>query len=411
MPADPYAWLEPAMATIHRADWYRSVRTVSGRPGPVIQLDGQPLINFASNDYLGLAGDDRLIAAAIAALEEYGTGSTGSRLITGHRDLHRQLEQAIAALKQTEDALVFSSGYLANLGTITALVGQRDLILADQYNHSSLKNGARLSGATVLDYPHGNLEQLQHLLASHRDRYRRCLILTDSVFSMDGDLCPLPNILDLAATFEAMVLVDEAHGTGVLGGTGAGAVEQFGCSGRPLIQMGTLSKALGSLGGYVAGSAVLTEFLRNRAASWIYTTALSPADTAAALAAIAIVQQEPQRRTQLWQNVGWLQQALAQLTTDIPGCTLLPSASPILCLQVDRPSTVLQLAQQLRQAGLFVPAIRPPTVPTSRLRLTVMATHTHQHLHQLVDALSGVLTQVADTASHSMPVKSGDFQT
>ncbi len=411
MPADPYAWLEPAMATIHRADWYRSVRTVSGRPGPVIQLDGQPLINFASNDYLGLAGDDRLIAAAIAALEEYGTGSTGSRLITGHRDLHRQLEQAIAALKQTEDALVFSSGYLANLGTITALVGQRDLILADQYNHSSLKNGARLSGATVLDYPHGNLEQLQHLLASHRDRYRRCLILTDSVFSMDGDLCPLPNILDLAATFEAMVLVDEAHGTGVLGVTGAGAVEQFGCSGRPLIQMGTLSKALGSLGGYVAGSAVLTEFLRNRAASWIYTTALSPADTAAALAAIAIVQQEPQRRTQLWQNVGWLQQALAQLTTDIPGCTLLPSASPILCLQVDRPSTVLQLAQQLRQAGLFVPAIRPPTVPTSRLRLTVMATHTHQHLHQLVDALSGVLTQVADTASHSMPVKSGDFQT
>jgi 8-amino-7-oxononanoate synthase len=411
MPADPYAWLEPAMATIHRADWYRSVRTVSGRPGPVIQMDGQPLINFASNDYLGLAGDDRLIAAAIAALEEYGTGSTGSRLITGHRDLHRQLEQAIAALKQTEDALVFSSGYLANLGTITALVGQRDLILADQYNHSSLKNGARLSGATVLDYPHGNLEQLQHLLASHRDRYRRCLILTDSVFSMDGDLCPLPNILDLAATFEAMVLVDEAHGTGVLGVTGAGAVEQFGCSGRPLIQMGTLSKALGSLGGYVAGSAVLTEFLRNRAASWIYTTALSPADTAAALAAIAIVQQEPQRRTQLWQNVGWLQQALAQLTTDIPGCTLLPSASPILCLQVDRPSTVLQLAQQLRQAGLFVPAIRPPTVPTSRLRLTVMATHTHQHLHQLVDALSGVLTQVADTASHSMPVKSGDFQT
>jgi len=411
MPADPYAWLEPAMATIHRADWYRSVRTVSGRPGPVIQMDGQPLINFASNDYLGLAGDDRLIAAAIAALQEYGTGSTGSRLITGHRDLHRQLEQAIAALKQTEDALVFSSGYLANLGTITALVGQRDLILADQYNHSSLKNGARLSGATVLDYPHGNLEQLQHLLASHRDRYRRCLILTDSVFSMDGDLCPLPNILDLAATFEAMVLVDEAHGTGVLGVTGAGAVEQFGCSGRPLIQMGTLSKALGSLGGYVAGSAVLTEFLRNRAASWIYTTGLSPADTAAALAAIAIVQQEPQRRTQLWQNVGWLQQALAQLTTHIPGCTLLPSASPILCLQVDRPSTVLQLAQQLRQAGLFVPAIRPPTVPTSRLRLTVMATHTHQHLHQLVDALSGVLKQVADTASRSMPVKSGDFQT
>jgi 8-amino-7-oxononanoate synthase len=396
----PYDWIESSIATIHRASWYRSVRPIAGRAGAVVELDGQSVINFASNDYLGLAGDDRLIQAAIAATQSYGTGSTGSRLITGHRELHRQLERAIASLKQTEDALVFSSGYLANLGTVSALVGKRDLILADRYNHSSLKNGALLSGATTLEYGHCQMEQVRALLEQHRDRYRRCLILTDSVFSMDGDLCPLPELLDLADQYGCMVLLDEAHGTGVMGASGAGCVEHFGCTGRPLVHMGTLSKALGSLGGYVAGSAALIDFLRNRAATWIYTTGLSPADTAAALTAIAIVQQEPLRRTQLWQNVHWLKQALQtvcplsvnqNLSRPAPPITLLPSDSPILCLQVDNPATVLHLSHTLREVGLFVPAIRPPTVPTSRLRLTLMATHEKPQLQQFVSALETVL--------------------
>ncbi|HEY9617663.1 MAG TPA: 8-amino-7-oxononanoate synthase [Microcoleaceae cyanobacterium] len=395
MSTDPYAWIEPALNTIHRADWYRSVKPIQGRAGAITNLDGQSLINFASNDYLGLAGDDRLIQAAIAATQEYGTGSTGSRLITGHRPLHRALEQAIAQLKQTEDALVFSSGYLANIGTISAVVGKRDLILADQYNHSSLKNGAILSGATIVEYRHNDLQQVQELLQQQRDRYRRCLLLTDSVFSMDGDLCPLPQLLDLAEQFDSMLLVDEAHATGVLGQTGAGCVEYFGCTGRPLIQMGTLSKALGSLGGYVAGSATLIDFLRNRAPSWIYTTGLSPADTASALAAIAIVQQSPQLRAQLWQNVQTVQQGLSQALRELPSTyTLLPSASPILCLQVDSPTTVLQLGQALKQAGFFVPAIRPPTVPTSRLRLTVMATHQPEQLQQVAIALSQAIARL-----------------
>lgn len=265
MPTDPYAWLEQSLATIHRADWYRSVQTIQGRTGAVVQLEGHPVINFASNDYLGLAGDDRLITASVAATKEFGTGSTGSRLLSGHRELHRQLELAIASLKQTEDALVFSSGYLANLGAIAALVGKRDLILSDQYNHSCLKNGALASGATVIDYPHCDVEAVKSHLVQQRDRYRRCLILTDSVFSMDGDLCPLPALLDLAEQFSCMLLVDEAHATGVLGATGAGCVEHFGAHRRPLIQVGTLSKALGSLGGYVAGRATLIDFLRNRA--------------------------------------------------------------------------------------------------------------------------------------------------
>lgn len=384
MPIDPYAWLEQSLSTIHRANWYRSVQTIHSLPGPVVQLEGHPVINFASNDYLGLAGDNRLIQASIAATKEFGTGSTGSRLLSGHRELHRQLEVAIAALKQTEDALVFSSGYLANLGAITALVGKRDLILSDQYNHSCLKNGAILSGATVIEYPHCDVEAMRNHLSQQHDRYRRCLLLTDSVFSMDGDLCPLPALLNLAEQFSCMLLVDEAHATGVLGATGSGCVEHFHCTGRQLVQVGTLSKAFGSLGGYVAASATLIDFLRNRAPSWIYTTALSPADTAAALAAVNIVQQEPERRHQLWHNVDYLKQQIEQL----PHLKLLPSNSPILCFQLESAADALTVGNKLKAAGIFAPAIRPPTVPTSRIRISVMATHELAHMQQLIAALS-----------------------
>ncbi len=380
MSADPYIWLAKSLATIHRADWYRAVKAIAGLSGTIVELEGKQVINFASNDYLGLAGDERLIAAAVSATQEYGTGSTGSRLLSGHRPLHGQLERAIATLKQTEDALVFSSGYLANLGTIAAVVGQKDLILGDRYNHSSLKKGALLSGATVIAYAHGDIRDLRLKLAEHRANYRRCLITTDSVFSMDGDLCPLPELITLAQEFVCMLLVDEAHATGVMGKTGAGCVEYFNCTGRELIQVGTLSKALGSLGGYVAGSANLIDFLRNRAPSWIYTTALSPADTAAALAAIQIVQQEPERRDRLLNNANYLKQKLSSLH-------ILPSQSPIICLGLASPQAALTKAQQLQQAGIFAPAIRPPTVPTSRIRISLMATHTREQ----IDSLAAVL--------------------
>ncbi|HEY9737197.1 MAG TPA: 8-amino-7-oxononanoate synthase [Trichocoleus sp.] len=391
MALGPYDWIEKSLSTLHRADWYRSVQPLEGMAGPVMEHDGRQLINFASNDYLGLAGDPRLAKAAIEAIETYGTGSTGSRLLSGHRRVHRQLEEAIAALKQTEDAIVFSSGYLANIGTISALVGSRDLVLSDQYNHSSLKNGARMSGATVAHYGHCDRKDLQQQLEALRSHHRRCLILTDSVFSMDGDLCPLPEILDLAEQFDSMVLVDEAHGTGVLGAQGAGGVEHFGCSGRPLVQMGTLSKALGSLGGYVAGSSMLVDYLRNRAASWIYTTGLSPADAAAALGAIAILNSEPERRQHLWENVTYLKSKLKALfppdNTSL-GIRLLPSESPILCLELpDAASTVAQ-GKRLQAQGLFVSAVRPPTTPTSRLRVTLMATHQRHHLDRLVQGLA-----------------------
>ena len=388
MNPDPYAWIEKSLDTIRRAHWHRSPQSIESSPGAVVKLAARRLINFASNDYLGLAGDDRLIQAAMAATKEFGTGATGSRLLSGHRDLHQQLELAIANLKQTEDALVFSSGYLANLGAIVSVVGKRDLILSDKYNHSSLKNGAALSGATALEYSHCNLEDLTAKLEQNRARYRKCLIITDSIFSMDGDLCPLPQLLALAAKFNCMVLVDEAHATGVFGASGAGCAEHFGCTGTPLIQVGTLSKALGSLGGYVAGSAALIDFLRNRAPSWIYTTALTPADAAAALEAVRIVQQEPERRVRLRQNIETFKYC-AITNHQLP---ISNSLSPIFSLPLKDAASALTVGSKLKEMGIFAAAIRPPTVSVSRIRISLMATHELAHLQQLVEALEEVLS-------------------
>ncbi len=339
------------------------------------------MLMFASNNYLGLAGDRRLIDAAISATEMYGTGATGSRLVSGHLALHRQLETAIADLKNTEAALVFSSGYLANLGTIAAIVGARDLILGDEYNHSCLKKGSLLSGAMAIDYRHLNLVDLTAKLQENRSKYRRCLIITDSVFSMDGDLAPLREIMDLAQEYDCMVLVDEAHGTGIFGDRGGGLTQALGIQ-QDLIQVGTLSKALGSLGGYVAGSAKLIDYLRNRAATWIYTTALSPADTGAAIAAIEIVQTEPQLRDRLWQNVEFLKQGLQNL-----GIQAIADDSPIMAIAVGDIPQTLQIAANLRENGIFAPAIRPPTVPTPRIRITLMASHTPDQIQFLLQCL------------------------
>ena len=387
MSNNPYTWIAESLDTIQKANWYRFVHEIDSIPGAIVLLEGQKLINFASNDYLGLAGDDRLIQAAIKAAERWGTGSTGSRLLSGHKTIHKELETAIASLKRTEDALVFSSGYLANLGAIAAILNSRDLVLSDQYNHSSLKNGANLSNATVINYLHSNMENLTLKLEQNREKYRRCLIITDSVFSMDGDLCQLIELLNIAEKYNSMLLIDEAHATGVLGKNGAGCVEHFHCTGKQLIQIGTLSKALGSLGGYVAGDYMLIDFLRNRAPSWIYTTALSPPDTAAALAAVNIIQAEPQRRQKLWENVIYLKKLIAQ---ELPNLKLLPSESPIICIQLENAAMALQVGKLLKAKGIFAPAIRPPTVPTSRIRISVMATHEMEHIHKLVEVLQDI---------------------
>jgi 8-amino-7-oxononanoate synthase len=379
-----YDWIDRSLATIERANWSRSTQVITSLPGSEVTIDGRSLINFGSNDYLGLAGDDRVIQAAIQATQSFGTGATGSRLMSGHKQLHQDLELAIATLKGTEAALVFSSGYLANLGTIAALVGKKDLILSDRLNHSSLKNGALLSGAKMIEYQHCDMIDLDHQLQAHRANYRRCLIITDTVFSMDGDICPVAEIQALSIEYSSMLLVDEAHATGIFGATGAGIVEAENLVGQPLIEIGTLSKAIGSLGGYVAGTASLIDFLRNRCASWIYTTGLSPADTAAALKSIEIIATTPQLRQQLWQNVEYLKQ---QLSKQLPQLRLIPSASPIICIELPDAQTAISIGSKLKQAGIFAPAIRPPTVPTSRIRLSLMAIHQQSQLAQLVNAI------------------------
>ncbi|BAQ64533.1 8-amino-7-oxononanoate synthase [Geminocystis sp. NIES-3709] len=371
-------YLSKSLSTIKRANWYRQEKTITGLSGAVIELEGEKLVNFASNDYLGLTCDKRLMDASIEAIYKYGTGSTGSRLLSGHRKLHEDLEHSIAIWKKTEKALVFSSGYSANIGTISALVNQKDLILGDEYNHSSLKNGAKLSQSQVIEYNHNNCLDLTQKLDKNRSNYRHCLIVTDSVFSMDGDLCHLPELIDIANKYDCWLLIDEAHATGIIGKTGAGCLEHFGIKNDNIIQIGTLSKAIGSLGGYVAGSEVLIDFLRNRCPTWIYTTALSPADTAAALKGVEIIRNDSERRSSLWQNITLLKQELNSLNM-----SFFPSESAILCLKSKTAESALNLSLKLRENGFFVPAIRPPTVPTSRLRFSVMATHQSQHFTTL----------------------------
>ncbi len=379
-----YNWLASALEALDRAHWRRRLKPVASPPGAMVTLEARQVLNFASNDYLGLAGDPRLVQAATQAMQAYGVGSTGSRWLSGHRPLHWQLEQEIARWKGTEEALVFSSGYAACLGTIPALVGHRDVVFYDQFSHSCLQQGVRLSQAQGYPYPHNDLAHLQTLLATHCAAYRRCLIVTETLFSMDGDLCPLPELLDLAEQYQCMVLVDEAHANGVFGATGAGWVQATGCQGRPLIQVGNLSKALGSMGGYVAGSAALVEYLRHRAPTWMYSTGLSIPDTAAAAMAVAIVQQEPERQAQLWRNIEALQERLTQAGLPLRS----RGVSPIFILPVRSTAMAQALEPALLQAGVFAAVVRPPTVPTSRLRLSVTSTHTPAQLEELVAVLT-----------------------
>lgn len=373
-----YSWIDHDLLVLEKANWLRDVRQIPSE-----------FLNLGSNDYLGLAEDARLKNAALEAIAKYGTGTTGSRLLSGHRDLHEELETKIALLKQTEAALVFSSGYLANLGTIPALVGKRDLILADQYNHSCLVQGCRLSGATILEFRHLDWQHLDLLLQQNRAGFQRCLIVTNSVFSMTGDVAPLKEIVALSNCYQAMVMVDEAHGTGVFGNNGGGVVEMAEID-QPIVQVGTLSKAIGSLGGFVAGSAKLIKYLRSRTSTWIYTTALSPGDTAAAIKGVEIISSEPELRAKLWQNIGHLAHLLnRQNQSD----TFLSPIFPI--GMKDIPST-LALAEIFWQNSIYAPPIRPPTVPTPRIRLSLTAKHSLAQIDRVWEIIKTNRTDLTD---------------
>ena len=360
----------------------RRTRLVESGPGCMVTLEGRQVILMASNDYLGLATDARLKQAAISATERFGVGAGASRLISGTLRPHQDLEAALAKFKGTEAALIFGSGYLANIGLIPALIGSEGLILADRLCHASLIDGCRLSGAELRVFRHRDTTQLASILARRTPR-RHTLIVTDGVFSMDGDLAPLPELISLAERHGAGLLVDDAHGTGVLGAQGRGTLEHFGVEERQPFHMGTLSKALGTSGAYVAGPESLIRYLVSTARSFIYTTAPPPATAAAALAALQIIQTEPERRARLWANRDRFYSDLQAM-----GYRLAESRSPIIPVLIGETEKTLALADRLLELGVYAPAIRPPTVPkgTSRIRTTVTSEHTTEHLNIVLAA-------------------------
>lgn len=381
MPPDPLAWLDDAAAARRQHGLARVLNDRGAlRPGRVV--DGERVLrNFATNDYLGLAADPRVIAEATRAAEQFGWGSGASPLVTGWAGPHQDLADALAAFEGVEAVALFPSGFAANLGTIAALVEPGDAVYVDRLDHASLIAGARLSGARLRVYPHRDVERLEAILRRDRGRFRRALIATDGLFSMDGDLAPLPRLADLAEEFGAILLVDEAHATGVLGPMGRGAAAESGVEGRVHVKVGTLSKALGSLGGFVAGPWRLIDHLIHHARPLIYSTSLPPAAAAAAHAALKIARAEPWRRTQLQRLGAHLRQSLNR-----HGFEVLSTAGPIVPVIVGEPDRAVALADRLRAQGHLVAAIRPPTVPTgtSRLRISLTAAHTVED----VDALT-----------------------
>ena len=364
-------------------------------PGGQIRVEGRVLLNLSSNDYLGLAADPRLIAAAQAAAARWGAGSTASRLIVGTLALHQEVEEAVAAFKGTPRAVLFNTGYMANVGVIAALMGRGDVILSDKLNHASIIDGMRLAEASFYRFPHRDLERLEALLQKHRQA-RRLLIVTDSVFSVDGDLAPLREMAALKERYGAWLMIDEAHATGVLGPRGAGLAAALGLTEAVDIHLGTFSKALGSFGAYVAGSAALIELLHNRARSFIYSTALPPPVLGAMQAALEIVQQEPDRRAYLQE-----QAALWRRRLQAGGLNTLTSETQIIPVLVGDNARALEYAAALRRQGLMVAAIRPPTVPPggARLRLSLSAAHDPQALDRAAAAVVQVGRQLGLTAS------------
>lgn len=373
-------WLKAELDHLNQAGLRRSLRSAMTAPTGRILLDGREVILLGSNNYLGLSVHPKVIEAAAEAVREYGTSASASRLMSGNCQRYAELEAKIAEVKGTEAALVFSSGYLANIGTIPVLAGDGALILSDALNHASIIDGCRLSKATKQIYRHGDVEHLESLLMGSA-QFRRRLIVTDGVFGMDGDIAPLPEICNLAEAYDAMVMVDDAHSFGVLGEQGGGTIEYFGLENRGVIQMGTLSKAIGGLGGYVAGSRVLIEFLMNRARGFIFTTGLPPATLAGASAAIDVMRSTPELRQRLLSNAQRLKTALLE-----KGFQLLPSETQILPLILGSADVASRFAEALLAHGVYAPAIRPPTVPegTSRLRISVMASHTTEDLKAAV---------------------------
>ncbi|MBI5699950.1 8-amino-7-oxononanoate synthase [Candidatus Saganbacteria bacterium] len=382
-------FIEKELSDIKDSGLYRSLKTIEKTDGRTVTIDEKLYLNFCSNNYLGLANHPAVVAAAKEAVEKYGTGAGASRLISGNLVLHEKLERKIAEFKKREAAIVFPTGFMANLGVVSALVDEKDTVIIDRLDHASIIDACKLSRAKLQVFPHRDMNALEKLLGKSQNFGKR-LIVTDSVFSMDGDLAPLLDILMLAKNHKALVMIDEAHSTGVLGKTGRGLEEHFNCEGRTDIVMGTLSKAIGSLGGFVAGPKNLIDYLRNKSRSFIYTTALPPASCAAALAALELIEKDLSLLEKLRKNIDYYSSpATERRGSKEPGRSAPGSLSPIIPIIIGPPEKTLEISNQLFTRGILLSAIRPPTVPPgqSRLRLTICAQHTKEDIACLASSL------------------------
>ncbi|MGE5180153.1 MAG: glycine C-acetyltransferase [Bacteroidota bacterium] len=379
----PLGFLDEALDQMRSEGLYRRLRVLEGEQKPHARFDGRDVVNLSSNNYLGLTTHPKLREAAIRAVKELGAGSGSVRTIAGTMDIHMELERKIAAFKKTESAVVFQSGFTANAGTVSSILGKDDLILSDELNHASIIDGARLSRATIKVFPHRDTEALRKLLEETTE-WKRRLVITDGVFSMDGDIAPLPAIAALAREHGAIMMVDDAHASGVLGKNGRGTIDHYGVHGQVDIQVGTLSKAIGVLGGYVCGSKSLIEYLYHRARPFLFSTSHPPAVAAACMAAFEVLEQEPERIERLWSNTKRFKAGLKRL-----GFNTGISETPITPIIVGEADRAMKLSDLAFERGVFAQGIGYPTVAKgkARLRTIVTATHTEEELDRALEVL------------------------
>ncbi len=381
------AWIQQELDTLRQQGLYVHIRTIESPQGARLTIDGRRVLNFCSNNYLGLANHPKLVEAAKRALDEMGVGPAAVRTIAGTMTLHVLLEKRLAEFKGVEAAITFQSGFNANLATIPALVGKEDVIFSDRLNHASIIDGCRLSGAKIITYEHCDVNTLEQLVRDNLPNYRRGLIVTDGVFSMDGDIAPLPDIYAIAQKYNLLLMVDDAHGEGVLGRGGRGIVDHFNLHGKVNIEVGTLSKAFGVVGGVVAGDATIVEWLRQRGRPFLFSSAVTVPDAAACLAALDILETSTELVDCLWENTRYFQGALKRLGFDI-GRT----QTPITPVMLGEAPLAQQFSRALFEAGVFAMAIGYPTVPQGKARIRVMlsAAHSRKDLEEGLEAFARV---------------------
>jgi glycine C-acetyltransferase len=386
MRQNPLAYLDDSLNELRQQGLYRRLRVLDGEQAARTSIDHRQVVNLSSNNYLGLTTHPTLRARALEALQAFGVGTGSVRTIAGTMAIHMELERRLAAFKQTEAAVVFQSGFTANAGTVSSLLGKEDVIVSDELNHASIIDGARLSRATIKVFPHRNVAAAREIVAA-LPRNQRTLLITDGVFSMDGDLGPLPELCDLADEYGCIMMVDDAHASGVFGRNGRGTVDHFGMHGRVDVQVGTLSKALGALGGYVAGSKSLVDFLYHRARPFLFSTSHPPSVAATCIAALDVLEDEPQWMERLWANTRFFKAGLEAL-----GFNIGISESPITPVIVGDGALAMTLSDKLFDAGVFAQGIGFPTVPQgkARVRTIVTATHTEDELQFALDAFQRV---------------------